>query len=157
MLYSCITYPAPPFNKCCTPFWPDPPAPSRLGPIHTPPALRTILGFADVRSRGRYRARLRGTWAAAIDRISERNAPPWSVFLKSLIEHEVETRGEPSLVLGSAHQQLAAKEAVGAVLRLAGEIELRGQHTAAPRLHLHPNIAPTAHMPPGHHAWESIV
>src|SRR5260370_14295323 len=37
MLYNRITYPAPPFNKCCTPFLPTPPAPSRLAPIHTPP------------------------------------------------------------------------------------------------------------------------
>src|SRR5258705_13447548 len=152
MLYSCITYPAPPFNKCCTPFWPDPPAPSRLGPIHPPPALRTILGFADVRSRGRYRARLRGTWAAAIDRISERNAPPWSVFLKSLIEHEVETRGEPSLVLGSAHQQLAAKETVGAVLWLAPEKKPGGQHAGAAPPHPHMKMALPAGTRTGHHA-----
>ena len=92
-----------------------------------------------------------------IERISERIAPPWSVFLNSLIEHEVETPGEPSLVLGCAHQQFAAKESVGAVLWLAGEIELGGQHAAAARLHLHMNMARAANIGAGHDAAQSIA
>src|SRR6476661_354782 len=85
------------------------------------------------------------------------HAPACERFSESLIEHEVETAGERSLVLGCAHQQLAAKEAVGAVLRLAGEIELSGQHAAAARLHLHMNMARAANIGAGHDAAQSIA
>src|SRR5260370_10700082 len=82
---------------------------------------------------------------------------PGALFPKSLIEHEVETPGEPSLVLGCAHQQLAAKETVGAVLWLAREVELGGQHAAAARLHLHMNMARAADIGAGHDAAQSIA
>src|SRR5206468_8833467 len=77
--------------------------------------------------------------------------------LRSLAEHEVETPGEPSRVLGCAHQQLAAKEPVRAILWFVGEIELGGQQAAAARLHLHMNMAGAANIGAGHDAAQSIA
>src|SRR5215472_11430590 len=71
-------------------------------------------------------------------------------FFPSLIDHKVETRGEQPRMFGRTHQQLAAEEAVGTVLRLARKIELGGQHAAAARLHLHMDMPRASDIGAGH-------
>src|SRR5258708_39500352 len=132
MLYGCITYLATPFNRCFTALWPGPPTASPRRPAQPP----------------------RAPLAPSLALLTSTRAQPGfgTLGLGSLIEHEVETTGEPSRVPGCAHQQLAAKEAIGAVLWLAGEIELGGQHAAAARLHLDMNMARAAGIGAGHDA-----
>src|ERR1700730_16771791 len=79
------------------------------------------------------------------------------LYRKSLIEHEVETPGEQSRILGHAQQQFAAKEAVGTILWLAGKIELGGEEAAAARLHLHMDVARAANIGAPHDAAQSIA
>src|SRR5258708_31383774 len=137
MLYGCITYLATPFNRCFTALWPGPPTASPRRPAQPP----------------------RAPLAPSLALLTSTRAQPGfgTLGLGSLIEHEVETTGEPSRVPGCAHQQLAAKEAIGAVLWLAGEIELGGQHAAAARLHLDMNMARAAGIGAGHDAAQSIA
>src|SRR5882672_3393662 len=123
----CITKDQTTFNRCFTSIC--------LGLPCLAPASRTPAGIPYSRVR---------TW-------------PGSFHPISLIDYEVETPGEPSRVLGGAYQQLAAKQAVGTVLRLAGEIELGGQHAAAARLHLQMDMPRTAGIGAGHDAAQSIT
>src|SRR3981081_1861610 len=78
-------------------------------------------------------------------------------FPKGLIEHEVETPGEQSLVLRRAQQELAAKQAVGTILRLARGIELRVAQPAAARLPLQMDVARAANIGPRHDAAQPIA
>src|SRR5258706_8080211 len=138
MLYGCITYLATSVQQMFYARLAGPPTPS---PQRRPAQLP--------------RAPLAPSWALLT---STRAQPGFGTLgRKSLIEHEVETPGEPSLVRGCAHQQLAAKETVGAVLWLAREVELGGQHAAAARLHLHMNMARAADIGAGHDAAQSIA
>src|SRR5262249_52023123 len=52
------------------------------------------------------------------------------------IQHEIEPGGEAVPRLGHAHQQLTPKQAVAAVHRLVGEVELGREHRPFWRLHL---------------------
>src|SRR5215470_17588439 len=82
---------------------------------------------------------------------------PSSTIVLRLAEHEVEAAGEPSFVLGGTDQQLLAKQAIGTVLGLTREIELRGQHAATARLHLHMDMARAADIDAGHNALEPVA
>src|SRR5687767_8434712 len=53
------------------------------------------------------------------------------------VQHEIETSGERSLVLGGAYQQLSAEQAVAPILRLAGEVKLGGEQAPGLRRDLH--------------------
>src|SRR5438128_3847990 len=113
--------------------------------------LGSHLGFADVNEVAA------GIWHAgrnltAALRNQRKDCAALERFPESLTEHEVEPPGEPSRVLGCAHQQLAAKEHVRAILWFVGEIELGGQQAAAARLHLHMNMASAANIDAGHDA-----
>src|SRR5258706_9648527 len=138
MLYGCITYLATSVQQM---FYAPLAGPPTLSPQRRPAQLP--------------RAPLAPSWALLT---STRAQPGFGTLgRKSLIEHEVETPGEPSLGLGCAHQQLAAKEAVGAVPWLAREVEMGGQHAAPARLHLHMDMARAGGISAGHHAAESIA
>src|SRR5205823_14890840 len=54
----------------------------------------------------------------------------------SAYREQIEPRGEAVAGLGHAHHQLAAEQAVAAVHRLVGKIELGGEHRPLRGLHL---------------------
>src|SRR6201988_3826957 len=60
--------------------------------------------------------------------IGEANYPE-----SGLTDHEIKAAGEPPFVLGGADQQFLAKQAVGTVLGLTGEIKLSSQHASPAR------------------------
>src|SRR5499426_4519692 len=72
-------------------------------------------------------------------------------------EYEIEASRQAAAGLGDFHQELAAEQAVAAVLRLAGKVELRRQHAAAGRLHLHVIVARAAFIGAGHHREEAVA
>src|SRR5215210_6696360 len=73
------------------------------------------------------------------------------------IEHEIEARHERALGFGDAHQKLAAKQAIAAVVRLAGKVELRRQQPTAGRLDLDMDVARAPRVGPGHHRAQAIA
>src|ERR1700682_5060243 len=146
MLYRCITCPLEAFNVCNTNYLAHPPQlvdhacrPQNFGFLASGPN-----GFSSSEII------MPGAASAAFRRLR-------AYFPKCLIEHEVETPGEQSRIFGRAQQQLAAKQAVGTILWLAGEIELGGEQAAAARLHLHMDVARTADIGARHDAAQSIA
>src|SRR5262245_11487534 len=73
------------------------------------------------------------------------------------VEHEIALRREATLGLGDAHQQVLAKQAVGAVLGLARKVELGGEHAAARRLDLDVEVARAPRIGTGHDRAKAIT
>src|SRR5207253_3182207 len=72
-------------------------------------------------------------------------------------EHEIEAAGEPTRVLRGAYQQLLAEQPILGVLRLAGEIELRGEQAPRWRRDLDVEMTRAALIGAGYDGAEAVA